>query len=292
MPVFATTGVGVRQLRPQPFANEKQLQSFIEANLHELLGIRFVATEFSTGDVHGGRIDTLGLDEAGSPVIIEYKSSKSDSVLNQGLYYLAWLRDHRGDFEVAVQKELGRETEVSWDGPRLILIASSYTKFDLYAVGQFGANVQLMRYQRYDDGTFVLEAVGEQLTTKPKKEVVASEEPEQYGLEYHRRKTTDGPWMAFLDLRDRLLALDGVEEHANQKSQITYRTTRSFTAILFQRNSLLCQFKGGDTIEDPEHKAQDIRSRQWGYPWAVPVRVLNEVEYAFQLLESAYQFEQ
>lgn len=292
MPVFETRGDGVRQLRPHPFTNEKELQTFVEANLLELLGIRFVATEFSTGDVHGGRIDTLGLDEAGSPVIIEYKSSKSDSVLNQGLYYLAWLRDHRGDFEVAAQKELGRETEISWDGPRLILIASSYTKFDLYAVGQFGANVQLMRYQRYDDGTLVLEAVGEQLTTKPKKEVVSREEPEQYGLEYHRRKTTDAPWTAFLDLRDRLLALDGVDEHANQKSQITYRTTRSFTAILFQRNSLLCQFKGGDTIEDPQHKAQDIRSRQWGYPWAVPVKAVDEVEYAFQLLENAYQFEQ
>ncbi len=52
---------------------EKSLQTLFEGNLEALLGIRFIATEHSTGPVHGGRIDTLGLDEDNSPVIIEYK---------------------------------------------------------------------------------------------------------------------------------------------------------------------------------------------------------------------------
>ena len=292
VPVFETTKDSVRRLQPKPFTNEKELQKFIETNLSILLGIRFVASEFSTGDVHGGRIDTLGLDESGSPVIIEYKSNQSDSVLNQGLYYLAWLRDHRGDFELAVQKALGSAAKVAWIAPRLILIASSYTKFDLYAVGQFGTNVQLMRYQRYDHGTFVLEALGEQLTTKPKTEPPVTVEAEQYGVEYHHAKTTDEPWNAFLELRERLLALDGAEEHANQKSQITYRTTRSFAAILFQKNALLCQFKGDEKISDPKNRAQDIRSRQWGYPWAVSVKTADDIEYAMFLLKNSYEFEQ
>ena len=38
---------------------EKPLQSLIEANLDVLLGIRLLATEYSTGKTHGGRIDTL-----------------------------------------------------------------------------------------------------------------------------------------------------------------------------------------------------------------------------------------
>ncbi|MBV8526541.1 MAG: hypothetical protein JOY71_31255 [Acetobacteraceae bacterium] len=51
---------------------EKSLQRLFEANLETLLGIRFLAREYSTGPVHGGRIDTLGLDENGCPIIIEY----------------------------------------------------------------------------------------------------------------------------------------------------------------------------------------------------------------------------
>ena len=37
---------------------EKPLQKLIENNLEPLLGIRFLATEHSTGKTHAGRIDS------------------------------------------------------------------------------------------------------------------------------------------------------------------------------------------------------------------------------------------
>ncbi len=86
---------------------EKSLQTLMEQNLEALLGVRFLATEFHTGPKHGGRIDTLGLDENGCPVIIEYKRALNQNVINQGLFYLDWLLDHRGDFELLVLKTLG-----------------------------------------------------------------------------------------------------------------------------------------------------------------------------------------
>jgi hypothetical protein len=49
-----------------------------------LLGVRFLASEFVTSN--GGRIDTLGLDENGCPVVIlEYKRASNENVINQGL---------------------------------------------------------------------------------------------------------------------------------------------------------------------------------------------------------------
>ncbi|MFJ1936742.1 hypothetical protein ACIOGZ_29290 [Kitasatospora sp. NPDC088160] len=70
---------------------ERDLQRLVEANMEEMLGgVRFLATEYSTGPVHRGRIDSLGLDEDGSPVLIEYKRTSSESVLAQGLFYLSW----------------------------------------------------------------------------------------------------------------------------------------------------------------------------------------------------------
>ena len=56
---------------------EKSVQTFFEKNLEALLGVRFLASEFTTS--HGGRIDTLGLDENGCPVILEYKRASNES---------------------------------------------------------------------------------------------------------------------------------------------------------------------------------------------------------------------
>ncbi|MEV7389326.1 hypothetical protein [Streptomyces sp. NPDC091215] len=53
-------------------ALERQLQTLIEQNMEAMLGIRFLASEYSTGVRHRGRIDSLGLDESGNPVIVEF----------------------------------------------------------------------------------------------------------------------------------------------------------------------------------------------------------------------------
>ena len=79
---------------------EKPLQTLIENNLDALLGIRFLATEYATGKTHGGRIDSFGLDENDCPVILEYKRSVGENVINQGLFYLDWLMDHKAEFEL------------------------------------------------------------------------------------------------------------------------------------------------------------------------------------------------
>ena len=55
-----------------------------------------------TGAKHRGRIDTLGLDENGCPVIVEYKRHNNENVINQGLFYPDWLFDHKADFRLLV----------------------------------------------------------------------------------------------------------------------------------------------------------------------------------------------
>jgi RecB family endonuclease NucS len=59
------------------------------------------ASEYIT--TNKGRIDSLGLDENNCPVIIEYKRHANQNVINQGLFYLNWLLDHKGDLEVVVR---------------------------------------------------------------------------------------------------------------------------------------------------------------------------------------------
>jgi len=119
-------------------ALERSLQTLIEAHAEALLGVRFLATEFSTTKSYGGRIDTLGIDESGSPVIIEYKRAVNENVINQGLFYLTWLLDHRADFKLLVLDRLGAEAAatIEWGSPRLICIAGDFTKYDQHAIQQ------------------------------------------------------------------------------------------------------------------------------------------------------------
>lgn len=140
---------------------EKSLQTYIEKNLETLLGITFLETEYSTGKTHGGRIDTIGIDENGFPVIIEYKRSINENVINQGLYYLDWLLDHKAEFELRVLKNLGSEYEdlIDWSNPRLLCIAGDFTKYDTHAVDQINRTIELIRYRQFENDLLLLELV-------------------------------------------------------------------------------------------------------------------------------------
>jgi hypothetical protein len=152
---------------------EKSLQTLLEQNLEACLAVRFLASEFTT--THGRRVDTLGLDENGCPVIIEYKRSTNESVITQGLFYLDWVMDHRGDFELLVLKKLGKSSadDIDWSAPRLICIAGDFNRYDDYAVKQIQRNIELIRYRRFGTDLLMLDLVSATATTKS----VSSGEP-------------------------------------------------------------------------------------------------------------------
>ncbi len=157
--LFRTSSGTAIELAGTTDAIEKSLQVLFERNLEALLGVRFLATEFTT--THGGRIDTLGIDENGCPVIIEYKRSSNSNVINQGLFYLDWLMDHRKDFEWKVLEKLGKEAaaSVDWSAPRLICVASDFNQYDEHAVKQMQRNIGLIRYRRYEPDLLMLDQV-------------------------------------------------------------------------------------------------------------------------------------
>ncbi len=171
MPLYQIKQQRVQQIKPSSFGSEKELQKLFEANLETLLGVRFIASEFTTGDRQRGRIDSLGLDEDGTPVIVEYKKSSKDNVINQGLFYLDWLVDHKGDFTLVAQEALGNNNEIDWSSPRLILVAESFSEYDKYAVNRIGANIQLWTYRRYGNDYLFLDSIFSTTSQKSSKKV-------------------------------------------------------------------------------------------------------------------------
>lgn len=140
---------------------ERELHDLIEKHMACFLGVRFVAHEYTTGKNHRGRIDSLGLDENNCPVIIEYKRHTNENVINQGLFYLDWLRDHKAEFKLLVMERFGNKVAdaLEWNGTRVLCIAGDFTKFDEHAVAQMGRSIELIRYKYFADDLLMLEWV-------------------------------------------------------------------------------------------------------------------------------------
>jgi Uncharacterized conserved protein len=225
--LYQVTKEGVAEITPEPVELEKKMQHLIEENLEEILGIRFLDSEYGTGEKHGGRIDTLGLDENDSPVIIEYKKTKNQNVINQGLYYFDWLVDHKAEFENLVRQEINGDTEVDWSSPRLVCIAPDFTKYDSHAVEQIGQNIELMRFERYSDGVLLLELVN-------------AVESEETGGDTPREYTTVGEKLGkaderlkqiFDELDEFLLSLGDDVQKKELKYYYAYKTIRNFASV-------------------------------------------------------------
>lgn len=159
--IFHATLDGARELEATPFHRERDLQRFIEFHLGDLFGIEFLDTEHSTGPHDKQRIDSLGIDARGRPVVIEYKLRSDKNIINQGLGYLDWLEKHPESIELLAIKKLGPEKaqRVDLKHPRLLCIAGAFTRNDIVTAENCRASVELVRYCRYGDTSLLLEWV-------------------------------------------------------------------------------------------------------------------------------------
>ena len=289
MPIFKIENHNkIKQLRTSNFRSEKELQSFLENNLETVFGVKFIASEFSTGEKHGGRIDTLGLDENNSPVIIEYKWGEKDNVINQGLFYLDWLVDHKGDFQILVEKKLGKKIKIDWNQPRLILVASSFNRYDKYAINRMSENIELWTYVLYENGIFEIKIEGTSQASDKKKRRITKIDYTKYDLDYHLNTTIKELQQKFSEIREKILELPDVQERPEQKSGITYRTTKSFARFEFRKNSINLLLRE-PKYDDPRRLVKDITSFEWGYKGLVKITKETDVNYLFHLIKQSYE---
>lgn len=289
MPIFKIEADKARQIKLSGFKREKDLQNLIEHNLEEIFGIKFIATEHTTGAKHGGRIDTLGIDENNSPVIIEYKWGEKDNVINQGLFYLDWVMDHKGDFELLVSDKLGKRVTVNWEQPRIILVASSFNRYDTYALNRISENIELWIYSLHEGGILEINPLAESHNdAKPNnKSKAPQDQPPKY-LEDHLQKVTKELQEKFSLIREHILELASVEEKTLQKTGITYRTSKSFARFEFRKNSIDLLLRSPKYI-DPKNLVRDVTSFGWGYRGLVKITADTDMEYVFTLLKQSYE---
>lgn len=289
-------GTEVEELPGSSVAVEKALQSLLEQHLETFLGVRFLASEYSTGKTHGGRIDTLGIDENNSPVIIEYKRSTNQNVINQGLYYLDWLLDHQADFELLTRKRLGEDVadKVDWSAPRLVCIAGGFTKYDEHAVRLINRNLELLRYRSYD-GFLVLELVN---ATSGSAVAVGTREGEKGKQtdETVRERYEEGT-QALRDLFDaldaHLTALGDDVTRETLKHYFAYRRIKNLASVVLrpQSQELLVYLKvNPDDVTLEDGFTRDVRTIGHLGTGELEVRIGStaDIERARPLIEQSY----
>jgi predicted transport protein len=248
MPLFSiNTKQKLQNVEQTNFNLERELQKLVEASLEPVFHCRFVASEFPTGIQHGGRIDTLALSEDGNPVIIEYKKVPSSELVTQSLYYLAWIHDHRGDFEIAARNALGSKIAVDWDDVRVICLAPSYKKFDLHAVQVMGASIELWTYRLFANDTLYIEEVQQRdagggtgldvvahknpVMVEAGRKAALTRKTGTYSVDEHLKDRSPAIQELVLAVQEFVMSLDDAIEERPKKLYIAYRTTQNIVCV-------------------------------------------------------------
>ena len=303
MPLFTVTKTTLSTVDQTNFKTERDLQTLIEGNLESVFGCRFVATEFATGAQHAGRIDTLALSEDHNPVIIEYKKVESSELINQSLFYLSWVQDHQGDFEIAVQKSLGK-VDVDWSDIRVICLAPNYKRFDLHAVQVMGANLELWTYRFFKNGSLYLEKIFQKsITTSPSSltsgngltaghKAALSRKTGFYTVEQHFKNKPATMTRLAQSIQEYVLELDPAIEEIPKKLYITYKISQNLVCMEIHKNRVLLHVKlDPKKVDAPKRLARDVTDI-WHYGTGdleLSVRNQSDLDIVKPLLEQAYR---
>jgi predicted transport protein len=309
MAIFEIQYGKAKRVRLSEFKLEKDLQNLIENNLETIFNCRFVASEFSTGNIHSGRIDTLAISEDNNPVIIEYKKVASSDLINQSLYYLHWIKDHKGDFQIAANKALGNIINIDWTDIRVICLAPEYKKYDLHAVQVMGANIELWQYKTYQNGILNIEEVYKRINSSSNinseeinlknpvmveagKKAAITRKTGIYTLEMHYQTLSSSVLYLFNLVRDFIVTLDSSIEESPKKNYIAYKTTQNFICLQTYKKKLTLYlkldpketqpmpFQGRDVSEIGHYGTGDLE---------LTIKTIKDFEETKYLIQEAYK---
>ena len=285
----------IKKTEVKQFNNERELQRLCEKNLEELFQVRYIDTEFKFGDEYTGRLDTIGIDYDGNPVIIEYKLDKNSAVLSQVLFYMDWLVNHRGDFEIAAKNKLGNDIKIVWDNPKMILVAQDYNKYDKYAVNQINYDIYLYKYIFYKTGELYLENINVQENKKyhvdnyDNTKQTTKYQREEYSFEYHASKGNDDIQALLTELHEYITSISDQIEVRYPQYYIAYRTTRNFAEVHVNKNSIIVYVMTID-YSDPENKIEKVpESYQWVLNRRIHINNKNDLDYALNIIKQSYE---
>lgn len=147
-----------KKLKKVDFKNERELQTFFEENLNEILRIDLVSSEFT---VDKYRIDSVAYDsEKKAFRIIEYKNVKNRILVDQSYAYLNLLHTRKADFILNYNEVNGinlRISDVDWSQSRIIFISTRFSNYQIDATSFKYMPFDLSEIEKYENNIISVE---------------------------------------------------------------------------------------------------------------------------------------
>lgn len=286
----------VVELTPKKVSLEKELQTLIENNLQTFLGVTFLKSEYA---ITNGRMDSIGIDENNCPVIIEYKRSVNENVINQGLFYLDWLLDHKANFQLLVEEVLGKEKSenIDWSMPCVICIANDFTKFDEHAVNQMQRNIRLVKYRKFDDDLIALE-----LLNAPQVKPITDDNNSVSNINKKQKSIKDFS-QSLADADEKIKNLyatvqnyimaqgDNITEN-QLKLYVAYKKIKNFVCVVVYQSSVVLYLNiNPDDVKLIPNCVEDVRNKgHWGTgDLRVFLKNIDDFEKYKYLIDKSYE---
>lgn len=284
------------------FKLEKDLQRLVETNLETILGLKFIATEFS---IESYRFDTVAFNEdTKSFTIIEYKRGKSESLVDQGYAYMYTLLDRKADF-VLLYNETTKKTmtlkDFDWSQTRIVFISPQFTDYQKNATAFINMPFELYEIKQYETGIISVNLVNE--TKKVKSDTVemlkddkvakVAKEVVVYTEQDALTKCSDSIQELYYDLKSQIVGLGNIKIEP-KKLYIAFKGKTNICDFVLSKNKIriFINLKKGQ-LKDPLNQARLVKEiGHWGngdYEFAISNSdSIESIPYLLSLIKQSY----
>lgn len=288
-------------LKEIPFKLEIDLQKIFEANLTELTQLTLVKSEFT---IKNYRIDTLAFDkEAKAFVVIEYKRSNSNSVVDQGIAYLNLMLDYMAEFIIEYNERFNKSllrSEVDWSQTKIMFVSPGFTMNQKQATNFKDLAIELWEVKQFEGEILTVNPIKKSKSAPSIKQLQGAEDTELkkvvneikvYTEEDHLHAKSEEVKELYEAFKDAILNLANDTDIKPKKQEIGFmRNGKIFTDICILKGNLKLWINlKKNHLDDPKKLSRDVSSiGHWGNgDYEIVIKDTKDLEYIMSLVKQA-----
>ncbi|GFK29297.1 DUF5655 domain-containing protein [Tetragenococcus halophilus] len=299
MALFQLENKRVKPIYEKTFKKEKDVQQLVENNLTELMNLDFVKTEFAIGKF---RLDTLAYNsETASFVIIEYKKTKNESLVDQGYTYLNIMLEQKAAFVLAFNEvfpyEIKAIKDIDWSQSRVVFISPVFSSYQKGAASNPQLPIDLIQVKSFEKNLIEMEEITKtNYIADHKKENLESvnklnKEIKVYTEEDLISKGNEESQALYHSIKQAILDWDPNIQVTANKHYVSFKRKTNFCDIAIQKKQvkIWLNAKVGD-LDDSQNVFRDVTNigHYGNGDYEVSIQYDTNVEYILSVIKQAW----
>lgn len=299
MSLFKFENQSLKEISEKEFKKEKQLQQLVENNLSELLNLEFVSSEFP---IKNFRLDTLAFNkESNSFVIIEYKKSKNQSLVDQGYSYLNTMIDQKAAFVLVFNEKfpesIKKISDIDWSQSRIIFISPLFSTYQIGATSNPDLPIDLIQVKSFDHNIIQMEEITKSHYMSNDRENLTSvnklnKEIQVYTEEKSLERVNEDIQELYFKIKETILDWDPNIRKTIQRHYIAFKLKTNFCDIKVQKASLKIWVNSKyGKLEDPKNRFRNVSNVGHYGNGDYEIKIMNdeEIEYVLSVIKQEWK---